>query len=98
EQAFPVLRRLKIPATVFLATAYLDSSRPFPCDDWSVTGQDDVPASAWRPLTTNECAEMQQSGLIELGAHTHTHQDFRNRPEALRDDLIQNIAELKDRF
>ncbi len=98
EHAYPVLERLKVPATVFLATAYLDSDKPFPCDDWSVAGQADVPAEAWQPLTTEDCRRMQQSGLIELGAHTHTHQDFRNRPEALRDDLIRNMAELKERF
>lgn len=98
QQAFPVLSRYKVPATVFLATAYLDSEKPFPCDDWSVTGASDVPAEAWRPLTTDECRQMQASNLVELAAHTHTHQDFRNRPEALREDLLRNLAELRDRF
>ena len=98
QHAFPVLTRLKVPATVFLATAYLDSNKPFPCDDWSVTGDPDVPAEAWRPLTTDECRQMQAKGLVELGAHTHTHQDFRNRPEALGEDLVQNVAELHSRF
>ena len=41
---------------------------------------------------------MQASGLIELGAHTHTHQDFRNRPEALREDLLVNLDQLRERF
>lgn len=98
QHAFPVLRQYKVPATVFLSTAYLDSDKPFPCDDWSVTGETDVPAETWRPLTTDECRQMQASDLIELAAHTHTHQDFRNRPEALREDLLQNVAELRDRF
>jgi peptidoglycan/xylan/chitin deacetylase (PgdA/CDA1 family) len=98
ENAYPVLSRLKVPATVFLATAYLDSEKSFPCDDWSVAGHADVPASAWRPLTTEQCLQMQASKLIELGAHTHTHQDFRNRPNALRDDLLKNIEELSTRF
>lgn len=98
QHAFPVLKRLKAPATIFLATAYLDSESPFPCDDWPVTGASDVPAEAWQPLTTDQCLEMQQSGLIELGAHTHTHQDFRGRPEALREDLLANMKELRERF
>ncbi|MDA1016271.1 MAG: polysaccharide deacetylase family protein, partial [Planctomycetota bacterium] len=32
--AWPVLRELNVPATVFLATAYLGSEQPFPFDHW----------------------------------------------------------------
>ena len=32
--AWPVLRELRIPATVFLASAYLDQHEPFPFDHW----------------------------------------------------------------
>ena len=28
--AYPILERLKVPATLFVATAYLDSDQPFP--------------------------------------------------------------------
>ena len=35
---------------------------------------------------------------MELGAHTHTHADFRGRPDALADDLEENLAVLRDRF
>lgn len=96
--AAPILRELGVPATVFLATAYLDSSEPFPSDDWSAAGSHDVPAEAWRPLTTDECREMALDGLIELGAHTHTHADFRDRPDALYDDLLICREELRSRF
>jgi len=102
--AWPILKALNVPATIFLATAYLDSESPFPCDDWSaahVTGGT-RPArtyrEAWVPLTTAQCREMQQDGLVELGAHTHTHADFRNRPDALQRDLSDCLAVLKERF
>ena len=98
SQAWPILKLLHIPATVFLATAYLDSAEPFPCDDWLAAGDEHVPADSWRPLTTDQCREMQASGLIELAAHTHTHDDFRERPEDLRLDLQQNQQELRERF
>ena len=85
--ALPVLKQLGIPATIFLATAYLDSAQPFPSDDWSAAGDPGVPADTWRPLTTDQCRELLASGLIELGTHTHTHADFRGKPNELFIDL-----------
>ena len=96
--AFPILRQRQLPATVFLATAYLDSPSPFPSDDWAEAGSGNVPYTAWRPLTTEECIEMHKSGLIELGAHTHTHADFRGRPEEFIADLGRCQRVLRDRF
>jgi peptidoglycan/xylan/chitin deacetylase (PgdA/CDA1 family) len=93
RHAWPVLRELRIPATIFLATSYIDSDEPFPFDDWS----QDSDATA-RPLTTEECHEMHASGLIELGSHTHRHEDFRGRPSDFRTDLQQSIRFLRDRF
>lgn len=96
--AWPILQRLKVPATIFLATAYLDSREPFPSDDWLAAGSAKVPADSWRPLTTEHCREMQAGGLIELAAHTHTHEDFRCKPNDLRLDLQRNRQELLERF
>jgi hypothetical protein len=41
---------------------------------------------------------MAASGLIEFGAHTHTHQDFRGRPAELRRDLEQSVALVREWF
>lgn len=97
-QALPILTRLGVPATVFVATAYLDSEQPFPSDDWEAAGQPGVPREAWRPLSSDECLRLAASGLVELGAHTHTHADFRGRPEALFADLRENMAVLREQF
>jgi peptidoglycan/xylan/chitin deacetylase (PgdA/CDA1 family) len=96
--AYPVLTKLHVPATVFLATAYLDSGDPLPFDDWPAAGRPGVPREAWRPLTTEECRRLAANGLVELGAHTHTHADFRSRPEALLADLRENLRVLGERF
>jgi peptidoglycan/xylan/chitin deacetylase (PgdA/CDA1 family) len=97
-QAYPILTRLAIPATVFLATAYIDSNEPFPSDDWSVAGQPGVPSEIWRPLTTEECRRLMANGLVEFGAHTHTHADFRGRPGEFAEDLKQNVTILRGWF
>lgn len=96
--AWPILKDLNAHATLFLATAYLDSTSPFPFDDWPPSGQPGVSETHWKPIATRQCREMLQSGLIELGAHTHTHQDFRDRPQDLYHDLQICKAELLRRF
>ena len=96
--AWPVLRELNVPATVFVSTAYLDAERPFPFDPWATAHLDHVPVDTYRPLTTAQCREMVESGLIELGAHTHTHGDFRGRPDAFRRDLQTSVDVLQAHF
>jgi len=97
-EAWPVLQRLGVPATVFVATAFLDSDEPFPFDAWGVAHHGRLPAGLYRPLRTAECQEMAASGLIEIGAHTHTHQDFRGRSDAFRRDLSQSVDIVRERF
>lgn len=98
QHAWPVLRDLGIPATIFVSTSYLDSQQPFPFDNWSAKGSPAVSAESWRPLTTAQCRQMHASGLIELATHTHTHADFRNRPDELAIDLETSLEVLRERF
>jgi peptidoglycan/xylan/chitin deacetylase (PgdA/CDA1 family) len=68
--ALPILRRHRVPATVYLATAYIDSGRPFPFEAALRSPQQG------RSLSWAQAREMQESGLITFGAHTHTHADL----------------------
>src|SRR5262245_61250710 len=87
--ARPILHEVEVPATVFLATSYLGRDEPFPFDDWTAAGSMVVPPHAWRPMTLRQCEELVGDPLIEIGAHTHTHQDFRECPTELEQDLCE---------
>ena len=97
-KALPVLSELNVPATIFLATNYLDSTRPFPFDDWLATGAPHVPTDSWRPLTTAECEQLLASGLIEFGAHTHRHELYLGRSEEFKEDLGECVRVLERKF
>jgi peptidoglycan/xylan/chitin deacetylase (PgdA/CDA1 family) len=98
SQAWSVLRALQVPATIFLATKYLDTDGPFPFDDWSAAGSSQVPADCWKPLSTTQCGELLAGGLIELGAHTHSHDRFVGRANDFRQDMRACLDLLRDRF
>jgi peptidoglycan/xylan/chitin deacetylase (PgdA/CDA1 family) len=96
--AWPILRELNTPATIFVATKYLNTDQPFPFDDWPPTGSSRVPKSAWHPLSTRQCEEMLEGGLVEIGAHTHSHEKFLGRSSDFRRDLRLCLDVLRDRF
>ena len=94
--AWPVLDELSVPATIFVATAYIGSSAPFPFDDWGGQWHAEAPAESWRPLKWGECRAMEASGVVEIGSHTHTHRDFRGDAAAFRNDLERSVLEIGD--
>ncbi|MBI2824602.1 MAG: glycosyltransferase [Planctomycetia bacterium] len=98
SEAWPILRELQVPATIFLATAFLNSDRPFPFDDWSAAGSSRVPPSSWRPLSTRQCQDMLDDGLIDFGSHTHTHERFLGRQDEFDGDLARSLDVLSACF
>ncbi len=96
--ALPILEELKVPATIFLATGYLDSADPFPFDDWSLKGSGSVHPDTWRALTMDECHQLLASEMIEFGSHTHTHEDYRGRGEVFKENLATSLDVLETEF
>lgn len=96
EHAWPVLRELQVPATIFVNTAYWGSAAPMPFDDWGLRYRDLAPAASYRPLSIEQCREMLAGGLVEIGTHTHTHADFRSRERDLEEDLRLSLRCLRD--
>ncbi|OYW20550.1 MAG: hypothetical protein B7Z55_07120, partial [Planctomycetales bacterium 12-60-4] len=87
-----------VPATIFLATAYLDSTEPFPFDNWQPIVSRQECRDAWIPMTREQCRAALASGLIEFGCHTHTHQVFRDRPAEFLQDLTTSVDVLRHDF
>ena len=63
-----------------------------------MTHTETAPGGTYRPLTSDQRHEMSRSGLIELGAHTHTHEDFRNRPDELCADVQRSVDIVAEGF
>lgn len=69
---YPALKKYGFHATVFVATAFHRDAYDLPDD--------------MRPCTWAELREMDQSGHVNVQAHTHTHRYLPNWPEPL--DLV----------
>jgi peptidoglycan/xylan/chitin deacetylase (PgdA/CDA1 family) len=95
EHALPVLADLGIPATVFVVTSFIGSSEPFPFDPWAPKARHATASNMWRPLDWAACKELDESGIVDIGSHTHTHADFRGRPEAFEHDVRASLESLQ---
>jgi len=98
SHAFPIMQELKVPATIFVNTAYLDSDAPFPFDYWGLEHREQLPVEAYRPLSVEQCQEMVGTGLIDFGAHTHTHRDLRSDPQQFADDVEKSVDIVRSIF
>ena len=70
-RAWPVLRDLRIPATVFLPTGFMDGTAPAPIREGAAS-RGEPPA----PLTWDQVGEMASTGLLTVGSHSVTHTDY----------------------
>jgi peptidoglycan/xylan/chitin deacetylase (PgdA/CDA1 family) len=79
--AWPLLREVGLPFTLYVTTAYLDGTMHWPGSTSAHPG----PALSWAQLE-----ELAASELVTLGNHTHTHA----RPEALTAEELDTCSEL----
>ena len=79
--AFPLLKRLNLPATVFVTTGFVEEGKNYPLSK--------INSPEIRPVTWEMLAEMLESGLVTIGAHTHTHP---NLVHESNDRVIEELA------
>ncbi|HEX6222336.1 MAG TPA: polysaccharide deacetylase family protein [Acidimicrobiia bacterium] len=82
RHAFPLMRELGIPFTLYVTTAPLESDR-------LLHGDPRMRLSSWDHL-----GEMRASGLMTVGAHGHGHLDARSNPRAVLEEDLARCNEL----
>ena len=85
DHALPLLVEYRVPATFYVATAFVEANKPLPNGD---------PPVSWRGL-----AEAVSTGLITVGSHTHNHL-LLNKANALtaKQEIDSSIALIEDRL
>jgi len=86
DVALPILEQHRVPATLYLATNFIEEGLPF----WA---PDDA------PLTWTAVTEAVSTGLIDIGSHTHTHALLdRLSPDAISEELERSIDLICERL
>jgi peptidoglycan/xylan/chitin deacetylase (PgdA/CDA1 family) len=73
SRVLPILRRHHAPATAFVVTGLIGRQEPLPFDSWSQRHRNRVGPEAWRSMDWEELEACVESGLVTVGAHSHSH-------------------------
>jgi peptidoglycan/xylan/chitin deacetylase (PgdA/CDA1 family) len=85
DHALPVLVRHRIPATLYVATAFVEEGRPF--------------AHGAPPISWDALRDAHATGLVTIGSHTHTHALLDRAPSAdVASELDRSIDLLGQRL
>ncbi len=78
DHVVPALVEFDLPATLYVATQFIDTGEPFP---WG------APPASWAGLR-----DAVSTGLVTIGSHTHTHALLdRADPAVIADELDRSI-------
>jgi peptidoglycan/xylan/chitin deacetylase (PgdA/CDA1 family) len=84
DEALPVLVRHGVPATLYVATDFIDRGLSFPDDG--------------KPLSWGALRDAHATGLVDVGSHTHTHALLdRVPPEQVDGELDRSMDLIGDR-
>ncbi len=89
DRAIPALEARRIPALVFLVTAYMGRE-----NGWEL----DLPGRRFRHMGWDEARDLAGRGFA-FGSHTRTHADLtRLAPEAAREEVARSKDEIEERL
>lgn len=83
DQALPILQRYDIPATLYVATEFVERGRAFTYG---------APAASWAGLR-----DAVDTGLVTIGSHTHTHA-LMDRTDDAAGELDRSVGLIEDRL
>lgn len=85
--AWPLLRALNLPATLFVPTRFIDEPAHLPLSRT-------IPAASriMRPMTWDQLSEVAEDPLISIGSHTHNHPDLIKLPDQKIADEMTHAA------
>jgi len=93
RNALPTLRRLRIPATIFVCTDLADDGAPLAIAELDRVRQRDE----LRTLDWGELRAMAEDELIEIGSHTRTHAHLPKLSDAeLKAELVGSKEAIED--
>jgi peptidoglycan/xylan/chitin deacetylase (PgdA/CDA1 family) len=85
DTVLPILELFRIPATLYVATDFIESRRFFP---------DDGKPASWSGLN-----EATSTGLVTIGSHTHTHALLDRLDQAsIEDELVRSMELIQGRL
>ncbi|MGO9875630.1 MAG: polysaccharide deacetylase family protein [Acidimicrobiia bacterium] len=85
EVALPILAQHRIPATLYLATDFVEGGHPFPAQA--------------RPVSWSSLRDACATGLVDVGSHTHTHPLLdRISPAEAADELDRSVGLIGERL
>lgn len=88
---YPLLQRWQLPAMLFVTTGFVEERVAYPMVSY--------PHLAVEPVTWAMLAEMAASGLVTVGAHTHTHPDLTAvTPQVVEEELTKPVLLFQQRL
>jgi len=85
DHALPVLEHFSIPATLYLATDFVERQQPLPGDS---------PPLSWAALS-----DARATGFVDVGSHTHTHAVLDGlSPGDVSTELDRSLQLIEDRL
>ena len=70
-RALPLLRKLSLPATLFVPTEFIDQPDHLP-----LSQSHPAAVEKMRPMTWDQLREVHDEPLVQIGGHTHSHRNL----------------------